>query len=235
MRPAVVVARREMQSYFGSAMGWVVAAVFLAFTGYFFWVGTAVAGMGELRTWFVNSTIMLIILIPALTMRLVAEERQSGTIEVLMTAPVTDTQVIAGKYLGAVGFYAVMLLLTLQFPIALTRMTSPDMGPIYAGYLGLFLFGGCFLAIGVLISTMTKSQVIAYVATLFVLLFLWLLVWASQGDAWWQHLLSYLAVPTHLENFTKGLIDTRDVFFYLTFIGGALFLAVRGLAAWKWR
>ena len=123
----------------------------------------------------------------------------------------------------------------LGLPIALTRLGTPDRGPFWTGYMGLLLFGGTFLAVGLLISTMTKSQVIAYVASLFVLLFLWLLVWASNGDAWWQRLIAYIAVPTHLESFGKGLIDTRDVFFYLSFIAGALFLSVRALAAWKWR
>jgi ABC-2 type transport system permease protein len=235
MRPIVTVAEREVRSYFAAPMGWVVIAVFLAFTGYFFWAPLSLAGVGDLRGWFNNSTIMLIILIPAITMRLVAEERQRGTIEILMTSPITDTQAIIGKFLGALLFYVAMLALTLQFPLALTRLGTPDKGPIYAGYVGMLLFGGTFLAIGLLISTTTRSQVIAYVATLFILLFLWLLVWASQGEAWWQHLLSYIALPTHLESFGKGLIDTRDVFFYLSFIGGALFLSVRALSAWKWR
>ena len=235
MKPMLAVAERELRAYFASPMGWVVMAVFLTFAGYFFWAGMAIGGIGTLRGWFNNSTIMLIILIPALTMRLVAEERQGGTIELLMTSPITDTQAILGKYVRAFVFFAGMIAMTIQFPIALTRITSPDMGPIYAGYLGLLLFGGTFLAVGVLISTMTRSQVIAYVAALFVLLFLWLLVWASQGDAWWQRLIAYIAVPTHLESFGKGLIDTRDVFFYVSFIAGALFLSVRALSAWKWR
>jgi len=228
------VAERELKSYFNAPMGWVVMAVFLAFTGYFFWAGLTF-GIGDMRAWFNNSTIMLIILIPALTMRLIAEERQKGTIEVLMTSPITDTQAILGKYFGALVFYAVMLGLTIQFPMALSRLGTPDKGPIYAGYVGMLLFGGTFLAVGLLISTTTRSQVIAYVASLFILLFLFLLVWASQGEAWWQRLLAYIAVPTHLESFGKGLIDTRDVFFYISFIIGALFLSVRALAAWKWR
>jgi len=235
MRAALSVAERELKAYFAAPMGWVVMAVFLMFAGYFFWAGVTVASFGDLRVWFSNVTIILIILIPAITMRLVAEERQRGTIEVLMTSPITDTQAILGKFLGAFAFYAVMVFMTIQFPIALTRLGTPDKGPFYSGYLGLLLFGGTFIAIGLLVSTMTKSQVIAYVASLFVLLFLWLLVWASNGDAWWQKLLAYVAVPTHLDNFTKGLIDTRDIFFYLSFIGGALFLSVRALAAWKWR
>ncbi|MCC6728602.1 MAG: ABC transporter permease [Chthonomonadales bacterium] len=235
MRSTLAVAQRELRAYFAAPMGWVALAVFLAFAGYFFYAGVAFAGFGDLRSWFIDTTIILIILMPALTMRLVAEERQTGTIEVLMTSPITDTQAILGKYLGGLGFYSVMLLLTVQYPVALTRMGSPDMGPIYAGYVGMLLFGATFLAVGLLVSTMTKSQVVAYVGSLFVLLFLWLLVWASEGDAWWQRLLAYIAIPTHLESFTKGLIDTRDIFFYLTFIGAALFLSVRALAAWKWR
>lgn len=234
MRQIYSVAERELRSYFNAPIGWVVMAVFLAFTGWFFWAGLTF-GIGDMRAWFNNSTIMLIILIPALTMRLIAEERQKGTVEILMTSPITDTQAILGKYFGALIFYAVMLALTIQFPMALARLGTPDKGPIYAGYIGMLLFGGTFLAVGLLISTTTRSQVIAYVASLFILLFLFLLVWASQGDAWWQRLLAYIAVPTHLESFGKGLIDTRDLFFYISFIVGALFLSVRALSAWKWR
>jgi ABC-2 type transport system permease protein len=235
MRPIVAIARRELRAYFTSPMGWLVMGVFMAFTGYFFWIQMAIGSVADMRVWFGNATIMLIMLIPALTMRLVAEERQRGTIEVLMTSPVTDTQAILGKYFGGLLFYAAMLLLTIEFPITLKFLSNPDMGPIYAGYVGMLLFGATFLAVGVLISTTTRSQVVAYVVSLFVLLFLWLLVWASQGDAWWQRVLAYIAVPTHLDSFARGLIDTRDLFFYLTFIGGALFLSVRALAAWKWR
>lgn len=235
MRPVLVIALRELRAYFASPMGWIVIAAFMAFTGYFFWAAIALAGIGDMRMWFSNTTIILIILLPALTMRLLAEERQRGTIEVLMTSPVTDTQAVLGKYLGALCFYALMLLLTIQFPITLMRLGSPDRGPFFSGYLGMLLFGGTFLAVGLLISSMTRSQVVAYVATLFVLLFLWLLSWAGNGDAWWHKLLLYVSVPSHLDAFARGLVDTRDLFFYLSFIGGMLFLSVRALAAWKWR
>lgn len=235
MRPVLAIAQRELRAYFGAPMGWVVMAAFMAFAGYFFWAAIALAGIGEMRMWFSNTTIILIILLPALTMRLIAEERQRGTIEVLMTSPVTDTQAILGKFLGAFAFYAVMLLLTIQFPVTLARLGTPDRGPFYSGYLGMLLFGGAFLAVGIFISTTTKSQVVAYVGTMFVLLFLWLLSWAGMGDAWWQKLLQYISIPTHLDEFAKGLIDTRDVFYYVSFIGGMLFLSVRALAAWKWR
>src|SRR5438874_3366562 len=139
MKPMLAVADREMKAYFAAPMGWVVAAVFLLFAGYFFWFGVAQANMGDLRMWFSNTTIILIILIPAITMRLVAEERQRGTIEVLMTSPITDTQAILGKFFGAFAFYAVMVLLTIQFPIALTRLGTPDRGPFWTGYMGLLL------------------------------------------------------------------------------------------------
>lgn len=235
MRTAYAIAEREIRSYFASPIGWIVLGAFMALVGWFFWAAIAYAGIGEMRMWFSNTTIVLIILLPALTMRLLAEERQRGTIEILMTSPVTDTQAVLGKFLGAWGFYCVMLLMTLQFPITLTRLATPDRGPFYSGYLGMALFGGTFIAVGLLISAMTKNQVVAYVGTLFVLLFLWLLSWAGSGDAWWQTLLTYISVPSHLDSFAKGMIDTRDVFFYLSFIGGMLFLTVRALAAWKWR
>jgi ABC-2 type transport system permease protein len=236
MRAVLAVAGREIRAYFTSSMGWIVLAVFMAFAGYFFYFGVTIGGRGDLRAWYSDITIILIMLMPALTMRLVAEERQRGSIELLMTAPITDTQAILGKYLGGLFFYGVMLVLAIQYPITLMRVGTPDFGPLWAGFIGLFLFGATFLAIGLFISCTTRSQVVAYVGTFFVLLFMWVLAGAAQnGQDAWQLVLAYLAMPTHLDNFTKGLIDTRDIFFYLSFTGGMLFLSVRSLSAWKWR
>jgi len=235
MRQVFTIAQRELRSYFSSPIGWIVMGFYLLITGLFLFCPQVGAGYGEMRMWFRNTAIVLVFLLPAITMRLFAEERQRGTIEVLMTSPVTDTQAVLGKYFGALAFYAMMLVLTIQFPVTLARLGTPDRGPFYSGYVGMFLFGGTFLAVGLLISTMTKSQVVAYVGTMFVLLALHLLDWFQGGDVWWWQLIRYIATPTHIDSFARGMLDTRDVFFYLSFIGASLFLAVRALSAWKWR
>ena len=135
-----------------------MAAFFLLICGYLFFATVKVTQEATLLYLFHNAAVTLLLISPAMTMRLVAEERRSGSIELLMTAPVTDTQVIIGKYLGALVFYASMLLLTLQYPIILLRLGSPDGGPMLAGYIGLFLLGAAFLAIGLVASTLTKNK-----------------------------------------------------------------------------
>src|SRR5436190_18609035 len=143
MRATLAIAERELKAYFASPVGYVVIAGFLFLAGYLFYVPLALAGDLSLRRWTYNILIIFVIMVPALTMRLIAEERKTGTIEVLTTSPVTDAQVIMGKYLGCLAFYAVMLVLTFIYPFILRSVGKPEMGPIMAGYIGLFLFGGC--------------------------------------------------------------------------------------------
>src|SRR5438067_1436095 len=177
MRATLAIAERELKSYFLSPVGYVVIAGFLLLASYFFYVPLVLVGEPSLRIWTGNTVIVLMILIPALTMRLVAEERNSGTIEVLSTSPVTDAQVVTGKFLGCLGFYAAMLATTLVFPIILRSVGKPEMGPIISSYLGLLLFGGSFIAIGLLASALSKSQVVGFDSGFVVLLLLFVLEW----------------------------------------------------------
>src|SRR5262245_58931324 len=163
MRATLAIAEREFKAYFLSPVGYVVIAGFLLLASYLFYVPLAFVGEPSMRRWTYNIVIILIILVPALTMRLIAEERKTGTIEVLTTSPVTGSQVVMGKFLGCLGFYAVMLGTTLVFPIILRSVGKPEMGPIIAGYLGLLLFGASFVAIGLLASALSKSQVVGFV------------------------------------------------------------------------
>jgi ABC-2 type transport system permease protein len=235
MRATLAILERELRAYFLSPVGYVILFVFLFLSAIFFYIPVA-AGEGSLRYFFSNVVIWLVILVPAVTMRLIADERRTGTIEVLMTSPVTDAQVILGKFLGSLGFYAVMLLLTLQFPLALRWVTTPDRGPILSGYLGLVLFGASFLSIGLLASTLTKSQVVAFMTTVMVLLLLILIDWfASVSTGSLTTVLQFVGMRQHLENFSKGIIDTKDIIYYLSVVGLCLMLSVRALAAWKWR
>jgi ABC-2 type transport system permease protein len=235
MRATLAILERELRAYFLSPVGYVILFVFLFLSAIFFYIPLA-AGEGSLRYFFSNVVIWLVILVPAITMRLIADERRTGTIEVLMTSPVTDAQVIWGKFLGSLGFYAVMLLLTLEFPLALRWATTPDRGPIITGYLGLLLFGAAFLSIGLLASTLTRSQVVAFMTTVMVLLLLILVDWfASVSSGSMTTVLQFIGMRQHLENFSKGIIDTKDVIYYLSVVGLCLMLSIRALAAWKWR
>ncbi|MGQ9525930.1 MAG: ABC transporter permease [Armatimonadota bacterium] len=235
MRAIAVIAGRELRAYLTGMIGYVVATVFLLLSGYFF-IALLLNPFGppDTRYWFGNVTITLLIVVPAITMRLLAEERRSGTIELLMTSPVTEWQVVLGKYAGSMAFYALILALLLQYPILLAKVSSPDPGPIVSGFLGLVLFGGLFIAIGLLFSSLTKNQIIAFVTTFGILLALYIIDWmAGTVGPPWGDLLTYLSVRRHLENFAKGLIDTRDVVFYVTTIALMLYMATRSLASAK--
>jgi ABC-2 type transport system permease protein len=236
MRATLAIAERELRAYFASPVGYVVIAGFLVLASYMFYVPLALAGQSSMRGWTYNIVIILIILVPALTMRLIAEERRTGTIEVLSTSPVTDAQVVVGKFLGCLGFYAVMLGSTLVFPIILRSVGTPEMGPIITGYLGLFLFGASFVAIGLLTSALSKSQVVGFVSGFVVLLLLFLIEWMAQGGSGWlSTTIRYIGIQQHLDNFAKGVIAAKDVIYYLSVVVLCLLLSIRALQAWKWR
>jgi ABC-2 type transport system permease protein len=231
----LAIVERELRAYFLSPVGYAMLTVFLVLSAVFLFVGISL-GDGSLRMFTHNLVITLIITLPALTMRLISEERRTGTIEVLMTSPVTDAQVILGKYLGALMFYGVMLLATLQYPIALEIVSNPDRGPMIASYLGLLLFGATFLAVGLLISTLTRSQVTAAFVTLGLLLLMLLVDWfARSASGALAAVISHIGMQHHLENFAKGILDTKDLVYYLSVIALCLILSARALASLKWR
>ncbi len=236
MRNTWLIARRELVSYFTSPIAYAVTAVFLVIVGYFFGVILYYSREATMRYLFYNVTTILLLIGPALTMRLVAEERKSGTIELLLTSPVRDGEVIAGKYIAALALWALMLALTLVYPALLKAFGNPDPGPIATGYLGLLLAGGAILALGVVASTVTSNQIIAALLAFGFSLILWLtdalqdLVSGALGSFF-----SYLSLSTHFADFPKGVIDTKDVVFFLTLVVGALFLATRLLEARRWK
>jgi ABC-2 type transport system permease protein len=175
-------------------------------------------------------------LIPMITMRVFAEEKRTGTIELLLTSPVTDIEIILGKWLGAVALYACVLLMSILNMALLFAWGKPDLKPVLVGYLGLLLQGGCLLALGTLISTMTKNQIIAGIATFFLSLLLWLLSWYTAFDTTvTSQVLGYLSIVTHFENFGKGVLSSKDVVFYLSLTYFSLFLTARSLESLRWR
>ncbi len=236
MRNTWLIARRELASYFTSPIAYAVTAVFLLIVGYLFALILYYSREATLRYLIDNVTILILLIGPALTMRLVAEERKSGTIELLLTSPVRDGEIIAGKFIAALALWALMLALTFVYPLLLRAFGNPDPGPIVAGYLGLFLAGGAILSLGVLASTVTSNQVIAALVAFGLSLILWLTD-AAQGLVTGRlgELLSYLSMSTHFNDFPKGIIDTRDVAFFLALILAALFVATRLLEARRWQ
>jgi len=183
-----------------------------------------------------NMSVVGLFLIPMITMRLFAEEKRSGTIELLATSPVRDTEVIVGKWLAAVVMYGCLMLLTALNFLFLFKYGNPDWKPLAIGYLGLLLQAAALLAIGTFISTLTKNQIVAGAATFGACLLLWVLEWVSGYEtATWARVLSYMSVITHFESFAKGVLDVKDAVYYVTVTFLGLFLTARSMESLRWR
>jgi ABC-2 type transport system permease protein len=254
MRNVWTIYRRELKSYFASPIAYLLMVVFSLIFGYFFYVATAIfvsRGMESqmmgrsmpmdvnewvIRPLLMNVSVIALFMIPMISMRLFAEEKRSGTIELLMTSPIRDVEILLGKWFAALTMFATVLAISAINLGFLFAYGKPDWRPILIGYLGLLLQGGALLAIGTLISTMTKNQIVAGGATFTVCLLLWILDWVSSYEtAAWAKVLSYLSVVTHFEPFSKGVLDSRDVIFYLSVIFLGLFLTARSMESARWR
>ena len=236
MSKILAVAGRELRGYFASPLAYVVAAFFMLVAGYFFSLILFHTKQASLQPLFSNLTVIFLLITPALTMRLLADERKSGTIELLMTSPITDRDLVLGKYLSAVLFLAFLLGLTLVYPVILSFVGQPDWATIATGYLGIFLLGASFMAIGVFASSVTANMIIAAMVTFALSLVIWLLPSAGQmfgGVA--ADVMSYLSVINHQENLGRGVVDTTDLLFYISFIIAFLFLTIRSVETYHWR
>ncbi len=238
MRNVWTITSRELKAYFVSPVAYVVSALFLIAMGYLFSLILLNSQDASLRGTFSNMIFVLLLLAPALTMRLLADEQRMGTIELLLTSPIRDWQVVVGKFLGSLILFAVMFLgPTLYYVLILKVFGDPDYGPILTGYVGILLLGASFLAIGIFTSSLTQNQVIAYFAGLVILLLLWIAD-AAGGIAGFGPIgnaLTYLAVTQHYNNFFQGIIDTSDVVYSLSVIAVSLFLATQVLQTRRWR
>jgi ABC-2 type transport system permease protein len=249
-----IVWRKELHSYFVSPIAYLLLVMFAVIFGFFFWnilgyfvfTGMESQMRGEMFPMNVNEQVIRPLLsnvgviglffIPMITMRLFAEEKRSGTIELLVTSPVRDGEIILGKWLASLTLYAVLLLLTAVNFVFLFRYGNPDWKPLAIGYLGLLLQAGALLAVGMFISTLTKNQIIAGAATFGVCLLLWILEWVSGYEtATWAQVLSYLSVTTHTSSFAKGVLDSRDAIYYVSLAFLGIFLTARSLESLRWR
>ena len=254
MKNIWVIARRDFRSYFTSPIAYIIIAGFMGIMGWMFFfnlahfneqnmqyqqfnMGKAVSITdGIIRPLYGNMNVIFLFMVPFITMRLFAEEKKIQTIQLLMTAPVTLAEIIAGKFLSALSLVLVMLGLTIVYPIVLMMTGNPDMGPIIASYIGTLLLAGCLLSVGILFSAMTENQIVAGALTFAAGLFLWLISWASQSAGpVWSDFLSYMSLINHYNNFGQGLLSTTDIFFYISFIFTGLFLTHRVLDSYRWR
>ncbi|HEY9420237.1 MAG TPA: ABC transporter permease [Thermoanaerobaculia bacterium] len=243
MNGVLATFRRELRAYFFSPLAYMVMCFFLAVSGVIFVLLVSQlndprsVGGPPLGFFFQASWLMLLLVIPVLTMRLISEEVRSGSIEVLMTAPVTEGQVVTGKFLAAFAFYAALWLPTVVYGLSIHIFEKVDWGPVAAGYLGVLLIGAFFLSIGVFASSMTRSQLLAAMTTvaLLLLLFLVSLFEALFNNETIKQALGYMNVWSHIEEFSTGIVDSRRLIFYLSGTFFFLFLASRALEDKKWR
>jgi ABC-2 type transport system permease protein len=254
MRNVMAIADRELRSYFASPIAYVVIGFFALVFGLMYvsimsWFVTQGMQMGMgmgpqnlnvnqqlIRPLMLNLAVVSLFLLPAITMRTYAEEKRSGTIELLLTSPLTDVQIVFGKFLGALALYVIMLAITLIHVGLLFLFGRPDWKPLVTGYAGMLLFGASFVSIGLFISSLTRNQIIAGVSTFAVGLLLWVIDWAgSLFGPTAESVFQYLSMTGHLEDFIKGVVDTKHVVYYLSFIAFGLFLTLRSVDTERWR
>jgi ABC-2 type transport system permease protein len=230
MRNVLAVAERELRSYFASPVAYVVMALFLLMAGYLFALGLRFTQEASLRGLIQNVSVLFLFITPALSMRLLAEEQRTGTVELLLTNPVQEWEIVLGKFLGSVALVLVMLILTLLYPALLFVFGNPDVGPILAGYVGMVIEGAAFLAVGLWASSVTQNQIIAAILAFGLLLILWL------SDSLGQFLggtvgsiVSYTSLVNHFNEFPRGVINSKDVIYYLTVVAAGLVLSTVSL------
>lgn len=254
MKNILLICYKELKSYFASPIAYILMAFFGLIFGFGFYTATRdmmrysfqAQMMGQMPQMNVNDQIIkpllgfastvALFLVPMITMRTFAEEKKTGTIELLLTSPVRDLQIILGKWLGAMALYLCVLAMSMINIGLLFAWGKPDLKPVLIAYLGLILQGGVLLGIGVFISTMTSNQIIAGGVTFFVCLLLWLLSWFTAFDSSATgQVVNYISIVPHFENFAKGVLESKDVIFYLSMIFLSLFLTSRAMESLRWR
>ena len=236
MKNSTTIALKEFKSYLSSPMAYVVTGIFLLLTGFFFTISPTTYFETSIRgIWEPWGTWVLLLTASVLTMRLIAEEKKLGTIELLLTAPIRDSEVIIGKFMGSAAILTVMLALTLYYPLLLWAFGDPDMGSIVTGYLGLFLLGCTSLAVGLFASTLTSNQIVAAVVSGGILFGLWFVSMLAGllPDALGQ-IINQLSLSYYFSDFIQGIIDTRGIVYYLSITILFLFLAIRSLENNRW-
>lgn len=256
MKNLLTITKKELKIFLYSPIAYILTAFFLLVSGYFFynivvWVnGQAARSMQSpygappkidinrmiYEPFFNNIAIVLMFLLPLLTMRLFADEKKMRTEEMLLTSPTPVSSLILGKYLASLIIYLIVLILTGTLSIFVFLNGNPFLTPILTGYLGIFLMGAVFLAIGLFASSLTENQVIAAVISFSTILLIWIIAWVGEGaGSNWKDILTYLSFFSHFQNMTKGVVDTQDIIYYVSFISLGLYLSYVIFEFRKWR
>ncbi len=254
MRNIWTICRRELYAYFVSPIAWVLLTIFAFLSGAFTYlisaafVRASLEGQMSGQTFpmnvneqviaplFSNMAVVGLFLIPLISMRLFAEEKRQGTIELLVTSPVHELEIIIGKWLSAVLMYGALLVVLLADYSFLFFYGNPDWKPVATGFLGILLQGGCLLAFGTFISTLTRNQIVAGAIGFALALVLWILNWTTSfGNSDTVQVLNYLSIVSHMDSFSRGVLDSKDLIYYLSMIFFGLFLTARSLESLRWR
>ena len=253
MRNILAIAGKELRSYFASPIAFIIIGLFSLLFGFFFYTyltlfvrqsemmmmqggGAANINQQMIRGVFLNSAVIILFVMPMITMRTYSEEKRSGTIELLLTSPITDFQIIVGKFIGAMGLYVAMLFVTMLYMVILFIYGNPEWRPIAAGYLGLLLMGGCFISAGLFVSSLTKNQIVAGIMTFAVFLMLWVIDWIGESSGpTTKAIVEHLSITRHFDDFARGVVDTNHVIYYLSFITFGLFLTAKSVDSERWR
>ena len=255
MNNVLAIAHKEIKGYFASPVAYIVIGFSAILFGWFFinllyyfdrmsmqassgFGGQQPVNVNEMliTPLFLNVSVILLFTLPLITMRTYAEEKRSGTIELLLTSPLTDFQIVMGKFLGGLVLYASMLAVTAVHVGFLFALGNPEWRPVATGYLGLLLMGGCFLSLGLFVSSLTRNQIVAGMVTFAIFLLFWVINWiASFTGPTMQSVLNYLSITEHLNDFARGVVDTKHLVYYVSFIMFSLFLTVRAVDSERWR
>jgi ABC-2 type transport system permease protein len=252
VRNIMAIADRELRSYFSSPIAYIIIGFFLLPFGVFFYLyltafvrqglqqaqfgGAMNINQNVIRYVLQNASVIILFIMPMITMRTYSEEKRSGTIELLLTSPLTDVEIILGKFFGALGLYLAMLSMTLPYMAILFFYGNPEWRPLVAAYLGLVLMGGAFVSLGLLISSTTNNQIVAGIVSFVVFLLLWIVGWfADSAGPTIGPITSWLSITEHFDDFSKGIIDTKHVLYYLTLITFGLFLTAKSVDTERWR
>jgi ABC-2 type transport system permease protein len=247
------IAAKELRGYYSSPVAWVIFGLFAALFAAFFNAGLlnfiqqSMSQFGGpqrpmninlemIRPVLANTAVLILFIAPMITMRTYAEEKRSGTIELLLTSPLKDVEIVLGKFFGSMGMFLGLLAVTLIYMAILFLMGNPSWKPLIAGYFGLLLVGGSFISLGLFFSSMTNNQMVAGVASFVTFLVLWIIGWYSDSAGpFWSQLLNNLSIIVPFDDFGKGVIDTKHIIRYLSFIVLGLFLATKSVDSDRWR
>ncbi len=237
MSKILAIMKKDLQTYFFSPVAYIIGVSFLLVCGYLFWVIMVSSKLATLEPLMYNAAFLLLLASPVLTMRLISEERKSNTMELLLTSPISPGEIIIGKFLACFTVYLLIIFMTFQYPLIMSRFAEKmDLGPVFSGYVGLIMLGAAFISIGLFASSLTENQVVSAMITFAALMFFWIIGWVKFVlESPLTDGLAKLSLMERYSEFTKGVIDSGNVIFFIVFTLIWLLIATRVVESDRWR